>query len=105
MAGSVPPHQQPYLPGFSVWETQLPVHTLGQSHSESPGLESPCYLITDTHYPTFRQLMERTPWEHYVSGQDPRCSQCMMHCGYEPTVIRELKGRDLLRMIRWNLYV
>lgn len=69
------------------------------------GWKSPCYLITDTHYPTFRQLMERTPWEHYVSGQDPRCSQCMMHCGYEPTVIRELKGRDLLRMIRWNLYV
>jgi hopanoid biosynthesis associated radical SAM protein HpnH len=69
------------------------------------GWKSPCYLITDEHYPTFGQLMEKTDWERFVSGEDPRCRHCMMHCGYEPTVVRELSGNltDLWRMIVWNL--
>lgn len=68
------------------------------------GWKSPCYLITDGHFPTYAEFMEKTDWEHYASGRDPRCSQCMLHCGYEPTVVRTLKGMDLLRMIGWNLY-
>jgi hopanoid biosynthesis associated radical SAM protein HpnH len=69
------------------------------------GWKSPCYLITDGHYPTFQQLMEATPWERFVTGDDPRCRNCMMHCGFEPTVVRELSGslKDLWRMILWNL--
>lgn len=68
------------------------------------GWKSPCYLITDTHYRTFSELMDRTDWEHYASGSDPRCEQCMVHCGFEPTIVRQLGGWDLVRMIKWNLY-
>ena len=68
------------------------------------GWKSPCYLITDTHYPTYKELIEKTDWEHYASGKDPRCAQCMVHCGFEPTVIREMTGKDLLRMVEWNLH-
>ncbi|MGV8075218.1 MAG: adenosyl-hopene transferase HpnH [Syntrophobacteraceae bacterium] len=67
------------------------------------GWKSPCYLITDTHYETYAELMEKTDWDYYVSGKDQRCAQCMVHCGFEPTVIRELTGRDLWRMIQWNV--
>ncbi len=67
------------------------------------GWKSPCYLITDTHYPTFAQLMERTDWNHYVSGADSRCSQCMVHCGFEPTVALHMGLRDAFRMLEWNL--
>ncbi len=69
------------------------------------GWKSPCYLITDSHYKTFAELMEKTDWEYYMSGKDPRCAQCMVHCGYEPTVVRLMTGKDLLRMIRWNIDV
>jgi hopanoid biosynthesis associated radical SAM protein HpnH len=69
------------------------------------GWKSPCYLITDGHYSSFDDLMKQTDWDYYVSGRDDRCAQCMVHCGYEPTVVRELGGRDLLRMIEWNLHV
>lgn len=69
------------------------------------GWKSPCYLITDTHYETFAELMKKTDWEHYASGSDPRCAQCMVHCGYEPTIVRQMDGRDLIRMLKWNLYV
>jgi hopanoid biosynthesis associated radical SAM protein HpnH len=69
------------------------------------GWKSPCYLITDTHYRTFAELMERTDWDHYASGADPRCSQCMVHCGFEPTIVREMGLRDSVRMLKWNLNV
>lgn len=68
------------------------------------GWKSPCYLITDTHYPSYRELMTKTDWEHYASGKDPRCAQCMVHCGFEPTVVRKMNGRDLRRMVEWNLH-
>jgi hopanoid biosynthesis associated radical SAM protein HpnH len=77
----------------------------GNPTRNTRGWKSPCYLITDTHYPTFRELMEQTDWDHYASGKDPRCAQCMVHCGFEPTVVLEMNGKDLLRMVKWNLYV
>ncbi|MEJ2673203.1 MAG: adenosyl-hopene transferase HpnH [Deltaproteobacteria bacterium] len=52
------------------------------------GWRSPCYQILDTHYPTFAELMDKTQWENYGVGRDPRCAQCMMHSGFEPSVIR-----------------
>lgn len=69
------------------------------------GWKSPCYLITDTHYASYDELMDKTDWDHYASGKDPRCAQCMVHCGYEPTVVRQMNGKDLLRMVKWNLHV
>jgi|UniRef100_A0A7C3WSU3 hopanoid biosynthesis associated radical SAM protein HpnH len=67
------------------------------------GWRSPCYQILDTHYPTFDELMSRTPWERYGEGRDPRCAQCMMHSGFEPSVIRRLNFKDIWHMLRWNL--
>lgn len=67
------------------------------------GWRSPCYQILDTHFPTFAELMSRTPWERYGEGRDPRCAQCMMHSGFEPSVIRHLGLKDVWRMLRWNL--
>jgi len=69
------------------------------------GWKSPCYLITDTHYTSYDELMEKTDWDHYASGKDQRCAQCMVHCGYEPTVVRQMNGKDLLRMVKWNFHV
>lgn len=67
------------------------------------GWRSPCYQILDTHFPTFEELMTRTPWERYGEGRDPRCAQCMMHSGFEPSVVRHLGLKDAWRMLRWNL--
>ncbi len=67
------------------------------------GWKSPCYLITDRHYPSFHEFMARTNWDFYVSGKDPRCAQCMVHCGYEPTVVRTMNLHGILRMARWSL--
>lgn len=53
------------------------------------GWKSPCYLITDAHYGSFHELMQNTDWNAYgvVNGQprDPRCKNCMAHCGFDPS--------------------
>lgn len=69
------------------------------------GWKGPCYLITDAHYRTFEELMTKTDWSKYGTGKDPRCTNCMMHCGFEPTVVREMGKNfsELWEMIRWNL--
>ena len=59
------------------------------------GWRSPCYQIVDTHYPTFREMMDRTDWDSYGVGRDPRCAQCMMHSGFEPTVVRQMRGSPI----------
>ncbi len=90
---------------FVAGERPLHCTPWGNPTRNPRGWKSPCYLITDTHYPTYRELMQQTDWDHYVSGKDPRCAQCMVHCGYEPTVVLQMSGKDLLRMVKWNLYV
>jgi hopanoid biosynthesis associated radical SAM protein HpnH len=68
------------------------------------GWRAPCYQMVDHHFPTFAEMMSRTPWENYGVGRDPRCAQCMMHSGFEPTVVRQLgHPADLWRMFLWNL--
>jgi hopanoid biosynthesis associated radical SAM protein HpnH len=90
---------------FVAGEHPLKCTPWGNPTINTQGWKSPCYLITDTHYPTYRELMEQTDWDHYVSGEDPRCAQCMVHCGFEPTVVLQMTAKDLLRMVKWNLYV
>jgi hopanoid biosynthesis associated radical SAM protein HpnH len=54
------------------------------------GWQRPCYLLQDGYAATFRELMEDTRWEEYGrrSG-NPRCQDCMVHCGFEPTAVNE----------------
>lgn len=68
------------------------------------GWRSPCYLLGDRHFPSFSELMAQTPWEKYGAGNDPRCSQCLTHCGYEASAISAIRGlRDIWRLLRWQL--
>ena len=90
---------------FVAGKRSLQCTPWGNPTRNSQGWKSPCYLITDTHYRTFAELMGRTDWDHYVSGADSRCSQCMVHCGFEPTVVRQMGSKDLFRMLRWNMNV
>jgi hopanoid biosynthesis associated radical SAM protein HpnH len=51
------------------------------------GWQRPCYLMADGYAKTYRELVETTEWERYGRGRDPRCDNCMAHCGYEPTAV------------------
>jgi hopanoid biosynthesis associated radical SAM protein HpnH len=64
------------------------------------GWRSPCYLLADSHVGSLKELYEGTDWESYGTGRDPRCANCMMHCGYEASTILEAfkRPRDLLTL-------
>ncbi len=68
------------------------------------GWKGPCYLITDEHHATFRDLLTKTPWEKYGVGKDPRCENCMMHVGFETSATVGVKQSlgDTLKMIKWQ---
>jgi hopanoid biosynthesis associated radical SAM protein HpnH len=69
------------------------------------GWKSPCYLITDTYYKTYGELMEKTDWDRYENRLDSRCTNCMVHSGFEATVVRNAFQQpcDFLRLAVWNL--
>jgi hopanoid biosynthesis associated radical SAM protein HpnH len=53
------------------------------------GWQRPCYLMSDGYAQTYKELLETTDWDSYGRGRDPRCENCMAHCGYEPTAVLE----------------
>jgi len=51
------------------------------------GWQRPCYLMNDGYAGSYRELVETTDWDAYGRGKDPRCANCMAHCGYEPSAV------------------
>ena len=57
------------------------------------GWQRPCYLLQEGYCETFQELLETTNWGAYgrKSG-NPKCEDCMVHCGYEPSAVAEVFG-------------
>jgi hopanoid biosynthesis associated radical SAM protein HpnH len=51
------------------------------------GWQRPCYLMGDGYAKSYHELVETTDWGAYGRGRDPRCDNCMAHCGYEPSAV------------------
>jgi hopanoid biosynthesis associated radical SAM protein HpnH len=70
------------------------------------GWQRPCYLLQEGYCETYRELLETTDWSAYgrQSG-NPKCQDCMVHCGYEPTAVAQTFGslRGLLGAARFTL--
>ncbi len=60
------------------------------------GWQRPCYLLSDEgSTPSYRSLMEETDWERYGVGRNPRCDNCMAHCGFEGTAVTDALAHPL----------
>jgi hopanoid biosynthesis associated radical SAM protein HpnH len=51
------------------------------------GWQRPCYLLNDGYVASYKELMEESDWASYGVGKDPRCADCMVHCGFEPSAV------------------
>jgi len=52
------------------------------------GWQKPCYLLVDEGYAeSFEELISSTEWHRYGTGKNPKCNNCMAHCGYEGTAV------------------
>ena len=57
------------------------------------GWQTPCYLLADGYVPSFKQLIEETDWSKYGNkSAEPRCRDCMVHCGFEPSSVDDTFG-------------
>jgi len=60
------------------------------------GWQKPCYLLVGEGYAhTFKELMQDTIWENYGTGRNPKCANCMVHCGYEATAVDDTFNNPL----------
>jgi hopanoid biosynthesis associated radical SAM protein HpnH len=67
------------------------------------GWQKPCYLLNDGYEPTFHDLMQNTDWSIYGVGRDPRCTHCMLHCGFEPTAVIDSARHPIKAMkVHWR---
>ena len=79
-------HSQLYLDflegkqDFQCTPWGVPLYTL-------QGWQRPCYLLDDGYVDTWQELLDTTDWEKFGRGNDPRCDNCMAHCGYEPSAV------------------
>ena len=49
------------------------------------GWQKPCYLVGEGYVKSFAELMEGTEWDQFGVGKYEKCSDCMVHCGFEGT--------------------
>ncbi len=79
-------NHNPLFLDFLVGEKDYECTPWGSPSYSVLGWQKPCYLLNEGHYETFQELLDKTEWENYgrKSG-NPKCADCMVHCGYEPT--------------------
>src|ERR1043166_4182853 len=74
------------------------------------GWKAPCYLMTDGHYQRYQEMLEKVDWNKYgvVEGvaRDPRCENCMVHCGYDPSgaLGTNYQPGDTWKNIKYNFW-
>ncbi len=73
------------------------------------GWKGPCYLMTDGHYKSYRDLLGETNWDTVGvnadgTARDPRCENCMVHCGFEPSAAlgHGAKPGDTWKNVKFN---
>ncbi len=92
----------PYFLDFLMGEKDYECTPWGMPSYSMFGWQKPCYLLGEGYYPTYKQLLEETQWENYghKSG-NPKCTDCMVHCGYEPTAAMDaMNPKNFLRSIQ-----
>jgi hopanoid biosynthesis associated radical SAM protein HpnH len=86
-------------------ERELMCTAWGNPTYNPRGWKGPCYLMTDAHHEHFKELIDKTPWEKYGRGRDPRCADCMVHVGYEASAVLggNKKFGDTWKLLSWTL--
>lgn len=80
-------NQSPFFLDFLMGKKDYECTPWGNPTYNVFGWQKPCYLIGEGYTKTFKELMETTQWENYGTSNNPKCADCMVHCGYEPTAV------------------
>lgn len=100
-------NQSPLFLQFLMGKRELECTPWGNPTYNIFGWQRPCYLLQDGYARSYRELLEETDWSRYghASG-NPRCRDCMVHCGFEPSAViatfgsARAMGATILSMVR-----
>jgi hopanoid biosynthesis associated radical SAM protein HpnH len=82
-------NHSPFFLDFLQGKREYQCTPWGNPNYSVLGWQKPCYLMADGYAQTYKELMADTPWDKYGTGRDPRCADCMVHCGYEATAVMD----------------
>jgi len=73
---------------FAAGLRDYPCTPWGNPTYTPKGWKGPCYLIEGKYYGSWTEFFGGVDWDYWESRQDPRCHNCKMHSGFEPSVVR-----------------
>lgn len=94
-------NHNPLFLDFLIGEKDYECTPWGSPSYSVLGWQKPCYLLNEGYYTTFKELLDNTDWSAYghKSG-NPKCADCMVHCGYEPTAATDaMQPNNVVRAI------
>lgn len=92
MQKQVPFYNTPLYLDFLAGKLDLECTPWSTPTRNPKGWKRPCYLLTDGHCQSFKELMEETAWETYGNSHNARCANCMVHCGFEASALGAMKS-------------
>ncbi|HUI50852.1 MAG TPA: adenosyl-hopene transferase HpnH [Terriglobales bacterium] len=86
-------------------ERQLDCCSWGSPVYGPQGWAEPCHLLNHGYKDQYQTLVEKTVWENYGRGMNPRCEPCLSHSGYETAAILGMnpKAGDFWKLLAWQL--
>jgi len=93
----------PFFLEFAAGEREYPCTPWGNVTRTPFGWKGPCYLIGAKYFKTWEEFWQGVDWEYWEKREDPRCQNCLMHSGFEASVMRKLpeSPKDMWVMAKW----
>lgn len=68
------------------------------------GWAAPCSLLNQGTVKSYAELTEKTKWENFGRGVNPRCETCMCAAGFESSALmgKNPKARDIWKILAWQ---
>ncbi len=68
------------------------------------GWSAPCAVVNDGYAGSYAELADKTVWENYGRGINPKCETCMCHAGFESAALLGMnpKAGDVWKMLAWQ---
>ena len=86
-------NQSPLFMEFLQGNVHLECTPWGNPTFNLFGWQKPCYLMQEGYAKSFSELLDTTDWKSYgFASGNPKCSDCMVHSGHEPTAVMETFG-------------
>ncbi len=99
-------NHSPFFLDFLQGKREYQCTPWGNPNYSVLGWQKPCYLMADGYATTYKELMEETAWEKYGTGNDPRCADCMVHCGYEASAVTDAMSNPVnMAKSAWATFV